>query len=523
MGDLEQIPNLQDFLRRCRNHQIRVNGFIEGAAPFQAAQFGSDSSRVRNWFAAGGFAENPTIFAYDTAWEPGNYVFSASWRPRWDRDWENWIVERYGSVESAEKDWGIPVPRKDGKPTSPSDEQLSKDGNWRIMVAAYRRFMDDLMSQKWNQATRRLRQLAPRQLISFRQGNTLPHDFALTAVGKHIDFICPEGYSIPNSEDGYNAAGFITRYVRFTTGGKPVIWAEFGNSVWNRTTLRPDPRVIEDQGRYHEIFYRVILEAGANGSAPWWWPGGYRVNELSDYGICNPDGTLRPAAELIRKYAPRIKAERPLPKGDYPFVMDRDANAGGYWYAAFNTGKNAYAAAVRQKKILEIRTAGTGTTSVDTPLTAVGNTPCNGHNPPRYLNAEFNVFRIQDSQGRWVDVHNGDTVKVAPDKPVMASASVGNLQEAGWVSPKTAPSRDGMVFLASTETSQLKVEVPIASDTPYLGDAEFAPFELAKTIRQKTQVQLRMTARNLRRLRRDPDLYPGTVIRLNSVTILPTL
>jgi hypothetical protein len=491
IGQPEHLSNLLDFLGRCRNHDIRVNAFIDGASPL-----GFNEQKVRDHIQAGRLDQNPVIFAYDIIWEPGNSVFNKEGRPRWDRDWQDWILRQYGSIENAEKDWRFSVPRNGEQATSPSDQQLSQDGDWRIMVAAYRRFMDDLMSRKWNDATQRLRTIVPRQLLSFRQGNTFPHDFALTAVVKHIDFICPEGYAIPNSEDGYNAAGFITRYVTYTTGGKPIIWAEFGSTVWNPVTVSPNPDSIIAQGRYHDMFYRMVLQSGADGTIPWWWPGGYRTDEKSDFGILNLDRSLRPAATALVQYAPKIRAARTLPAAEVPFVADRDAHAGGYWYMAFNTGRNAYAAAAAQGKMLVVRSRGTGTTSADTPLTAVGNTPCNGHNPPQYLNAEFNFFRIQDSQGRWVDVHNGDTVKVTPDKPVTAAASVGNLQEAMWVSPKAAPLRDGMVYLASTENSQLKVEVPIGSDTPYLGDAEWGPFELAKTIRQKTQVQLRMNARN---------------------------
>jgi len=487
-GKPEHLHNLLDFLDRCGRHDIKVNAYIDNASPL-----GFNEDRVREYIRAGRLDQNPVIFAYDTIWEPGNYVFSESWRPRWDGDWQRWIVERYGSVENAEKDWNFAAPRNDGRIASPSDQQLREDGPWRIMVAAYRRFMDDLMSRKWNDATRSLRAIVPNQLISFRQGNTLPHDFTFTATAKHIDFICPEGYAIPNSEDGYHAAAFITRYVRFTTGGKPIIWSEFGKSVWNADAMRPDALAIADQGRYHDIFYRVVLAAGAQGTAPWWWPGGYRVDEKSDFGIMNPDGTPRPAAQVLAEYAPRIKTPREYPVGNIPFTVDRDAHPGGYWYIAFNTGKDAAAAAAAKGGNIDVRTAGTGATSVDTPLIAVGNVPCNGANPPKYLNAEFNYFRILDAGGRWGDVRNGDTVRVVSGRPVHAAASVGNLQEARWLTPQTAAGLNGAVCLTSTERSQLKFRQPIPKDTPHLHDAELGEFTLG-TITMETAVEIQMTA-----------------------------
>ncbi|NMC83023.1 MAG: hypothetical protein GYA63_09245, partial [Armatimonadetes bacterium] len=42
----------------------------------------------------------------------------------------------------------------------------------------------------------------------------------------------------------------------------------------------------------------------------WWYPGGYRSNEQSDYGIINPDGTDRPSSGVIRRNAPQLTASR---------------------------------------------------------------------------------------------------------------------------------------------------------------------------------------------------------------------
>ena len=61
----------------------------------------------------------------------------------------------------------------------------------------------------------------------------------------------------------------------------------------------------------------------------------------------------------------------------------------------------------RQVSTWAIRTAGTGTTSATTPLVAIGNQPCTGKNPPKYLNAEFNWLLIQDQAGQWVEATDG--------------------------------------------------------------------------------------------------------------------
>jgi hypothetical protein len=487
LGDMRSQPNLLDFLRRCRNHGVRVNGFLNGASPI-----GFNEAEVARFLEAGRLAHDPTIFAYDIIWEPGNWMFDAGGRTRWDDDWSAWIVERYGDLASAEADWGMPAPRRDGKVVSPSDHQLRDDGPWRVMVAAYRRFMDDLMSRKWNDAVTRLRALDPNHLISFRQGNTLPHDFALTAPTKHIDFICPEGYSIPPGEEGYNAAGFLTRYVAFTTRGKPVYWAEFGRSVWDESRARPDPGAFAGQAAYHELFYRVVLDAGASATAPWWWPGGYRVDEKSDFGIINPDGTPRPAASVVARYAARLAAPRAVPQPTTWFTFDRDAHAGGYWWTAFHEGAAAYAQARASGQVLGVRSPGTGTDSSTEPVVAVGNRPYNGHNPPKYLNAEFNRFQVLDRDGRWQDVRHGATVRVAAGAAVKARVRVGNTQEATWLAP-TAGTTRGAVYLASGPGSDVALRLPIPRNTPYHADADLGEFVLAPKVDGQAHVVVRMS------------------------------
>ncbi len=71
------------------------------------------------------------------------------------------IDDRYGSLAEAEADWGMAARRLDGQVTSPASAQFREDGPWRVMMAAYRRFMDNLMSRKWNDATRALRRMDP--------------------------------------------------------------------------------------------------------------------------------------------------------------------------------------------------------------------------------------------------------------------------------------------------------------------------------------------------------------------------
>jgi hypothetical protein len=503
-----------DFLRRCRNHGIRVFLFVQSHVItddphyFQGLMMPHhfQEKDVAEFIRATRLAENPTLMGWDLIWEPAGWLFggkynSFGWtetvpyRQRWDADWARWVVERYGSLANAEADWSVPAPRLDGRVTSPTNEQFKDDGPSRVMVAAYRRFMDNLMSRKWNDVTRTLRQLDPNHLVSFRQGNLPPWDFTLTATPKHVDFFAMEGYGFKPEANGTNAAGFINRYIHFATKGKPYVWIEYGADAWDREAMQPGEKQIAHQGQSHELINRVAFETGANGAAPWWLAGGYRISEKSDYGILNPDGTLRPSGALLQQYAAKFKTPRSYPKPDTWFTMDCDAHNGAHWRIAFNEGAEAFGAAAAQGRQLGIRTPGTGTTSADTPLLAVGNTKYNGRNPPKYLDAEFNWFKIKPAGGDWLEVRDGARIRVSRNKPVLAAASVGNLQDAAWLTAASCANKPGAVYLATTGDSALKLKQPITKDTARLEDAEFGEsFLLTEGIATETKVELQMTA-----------------------------
>jgi hypothetical protein len=488
--ELPHHRNLLDFIERCRRHDVLVNLYCGWASPLAFRE-----RELREYLTTARLPDNPTLIAYDTIWEPGNYVFQGDRRAGWDEAWRDWVVEQYGSITAAETDWSF-TGRRDpqGNLISPPDEHFQLDGPWRVMMAAYRRFMDDLTSHLWNRAHRKLREIDPHHLVSFRQGNTLPHDFVFTGTPKHVDFICPEGYAIPPGNDGYYAAAFITKYLHFTTRGKPIVWSEFGQSVWDAQSMSPDAKRIKEVAEYHELFYRMALASGANGTIPWWWPGGYRNGENSDFGIIDPDGTPRPAAELMLRYGPQLKTVRPWPQATAWFDMDRDAHAGGYWYVCFNSGRDAYRQAEQAGQHLGVRSAGTDTTSATAPHVAIGNHPATGQNPLKYLNAEFNWLQVQDANGKWVEAEDGATIQVASGQPVRARISVGNTQEATWLAGPVADPPAGTVTLGTTEGSELQGRWPIAADTPYLGDTDLGELTLAPAINGTTKVELRMSA-----------------------------
>ena len=72
-----------------------------------------------------------------------------------------------------------------------------------------------------------------------------------------------------------------------------------------------------------------MIESGADGVFFWWYPGGFRLGENSDFGIINPDGTDRSATKVIRTQGPEfLKAPKPGQPDDW-ITVDRDRDARG--------------------------------------------------------------------------------------------------------------------------------------------------------------------------------------------------
>lgn len=470
--NLRQSLPLRDFLRRCHKHGIKVNLFIAGAHPLH---FQPDL--VRQLIDAADLANQPAMFAYDIAWEPrwGNY----NERRRHDADWRDWLVEQYGSIEAAERDWGFKLPRDEqGNPTVPRDEHLLNDGEWRVMAAAYRRFLDDFISRKYREVCRFIRQLDSNHLIGARTGygggpfgaeSAFPFDY--TAGAKHLDFVSPEGWNLgwlgQADEAQFARAVFITAYARWAGKGKPVFWAEFGLTLRHGAfslDWYSDEERLKAQAQLYEAMYRLIEISDADGAMGWWFPGGYRVDERSDFGIVNPDGTLRPAAEVAKRWSktlthlPLEPVPRPAPL--VPLRIDRDENARGPMALWLRHGDEV-AKLVQEGKRVVLVTDGTGKTSDDVPEIAVGNMPWAPGKPPKFLNGEINAVWISTDGKEWREVKNGQTVDLGKATQLHLRVELGNTGEAAWLPPNECRNKErGIVVRVNVDGKDI-VEVPI--------------------------------------------------------------
>ncbi len=124
----------------------------------------------------------------------------------------------------------------------------------------------------------------------------------------------------------------------------------------------------------------------------------------------------------------------------------------------------------------------------------MGNRPYNGHNPPKYLDAEFNWFKVLNANGVWTDAVNGSVIKIASDKPVRVKVSLGNTQEAAWIPPSQTKNQQGGVVLASTKNSDVSFRQPITQRVSYLGDADLGEFIICKSPKKSVKVEARLQA-----------------------------
>ncbi|MFA5058072.1 MAG: DUF4350 domain-containing protein, partial [Opitutaceae bacterium] len=184
-----QAGPVMDLLARAHRHHLKVHVFLPGLHPLH-----QDFPLAKSLILAAHLPESPAVFAYDLGWEVTVGLRPA--RAPADGEWQKWVVDQYGSIEAAEKDWGYVPARENETLAGASDEQLMKDGSWRIYVAAYRRFWDDKISRGYREVRAMIKSVDRHHLLGARSGyggtgaewiaDHLPFDLASGA--QHLDF-----------------------------------------------------------------------------------------------------------------------------------------------------------------------------------------------------------------------------------------------------------------------------------------------------------------------------------------------
>ena len=161
---------------------------------------------------------------------------------------------------------------------------------------------------------------------TFNQAHNMPYDFRGLVRG--VDLFEPEGYGRIGDWKQVRPGMFTVAYARAIDASKPVMWAEYGVSSWDVNLMQTSPSSLDFEGRFYEDFLKMVRQSGANGAVCWWYPGGFRTNENSDFGIINPDGTDRPATVVLRKYAEQVTRPRDIPQPEVWIEFNPDDPAG---------------------------------------------------------------------------------------------------------------------------------------------------------------------------------------------------
>jgi len=234
---------------------------------------------------------------------------------------------------------------------------LTQDGPWRKCVADYRLFLDDLLGERYAEARRLVKTIDAVHPVSFRMQfagdptfnaeRLLPYDFY--GLSEAVDLWEPEAYGRIGDWEKVKPGHFTAAYARLCDPARPVMWAEMGFSVWDQSRMAPQPGKLAFAARYCADFYRMLCESGADGVFFWWYPGGYRLNEQSDYGILNPDGTDRELTKVIRTEGSRFLAAPKPAAPDCWISVDRDRDARGL-FGIYEAVKEEYWRAISDGK-----------------------------------------------------------------------------------------------------------------------------------------------------------------------------
>ncbi len=445
--DYTQDQNLLDLLIRMDRLGMKANVSLRPGTPME-----SPPVEACEMIKALRLAENDTVFAYDLAWEP---QFRPTERDPFNAAWAAWILERFGSLESAEKLWNFTIPRdKQGHILNFTEDMIGHEGPWSAYVAAYRRFLDTLLYEKYSAARTLVKNVAPNHHVSFRmsmasdptdsQTNTFVYDFAYLAGA--VDVLEPEAYGRIGDWERVRPGWFTREYARWADPSIPMIWAEAGVHTWDMASMSTPPDKLAYQAHFYEDFYRMMTRSGADGIFWWWYPGGFRTNENSDYGIINPDGTDRPVSKVIRTHAKEFLEAPSLRPVTEWLVFDRDKFTNGLSGAYKEIGP-AFWTMIDQGAVPGLHTDGTGTDSANCPLIGVGNLTGPGVYPPKYLDAFFDRVEIQSAAGDWTPIGAGGSLKAGTGTPIRARVTVTNLGEAALLSAQDAAGKAGAVSI----------------------------------------------------------------------------
>ena len=446
---------LLTLLRLCEENGLKVFfSFREFANPVYFN--GGNEQLIRDMITSCRLAESDALVGYDVSWEtmPGGYEPSwcnAMGMMSFDDVWTKWVRDNYGSLEAAEAAWEWSPGRTAGGGMKGVDIAYVADRHVTQAskaLLAYRRWLDDWCADIYGKVADTIRDADPYHLVSARNGmytgwpNGRFRDvgWEYGALASALDVMGPEGYGYYfRWEDDFEAAVYSVAYSRYSCD-KPLIWFEFGKSAWTGSNY-DNERGLAAQADYIANINRALTESQSNGVFYWWYAGGFRLNEASDYGIINPDGSDRPATVLIRGYAEEFKNGGKVKKPEVVSEAGRDEYTYGVVGMYFEH-QSEFKQALESGKSFGIKSRADGMTSLDAELSRVGDLDAG---PQRFLNATIRRAYYRVEGGEWTELNDGEVITAERGGRIELKVTVVNTGRAKWICRANAGASAGAV------------------------------------------------------------------------------
>lgn len=459
--------NILHLLRQCEELGLYVNLTLRPHAnPFD---FSRDEVKamIEKWR----LPQLDIMVAYDIAWERyvGTYepcYGNMKGRKSFNDDWRFFLLNRYGSYENAEALLGYPLPRdEDGQVIGLPDNMLREDGLYNKLVAAYRTCIDHAVRRAHIAACDYIRSLDPNHIIGARSGDasTIPlvdpgiYGYDYNATSAAFDYCSPESYALSDDIQSVRQGVFTAVYARYANPDNVVKWMEFGKSIWTGSNFTPNTKNKEFQAEYYRRFFDMLMAGHSTGMFCWWYYGGYRIGENSDFGIVDPDGGIRPVTRVISEYASKFLNQPAQQSPDVILKIDRDLHSDGL-RSMYRSVEEELFQAIDDGKTVAFEDGSSNTTSADVPMTEVGNFEYSGC-CPKYLDGIITGLTANGKEfanGATIEARNGESVTLVID--------LQNTTYAKWLCDG-----HGGVSLVSDEASDVSFKLDIPHTLDKLG------------------------------------------------------
>ena len=449
--------NILHLIRLCEHYGLYVNLTLRPHAnPFDFSR-----EEVKAMIEKWRLPALDVMVGYDIAWERyvGTYepcYGNRNGRKYFNDDWRFFLLNRYGSYENAEKQLGYPLPRdEEGNVVGLPDDMLREDGPYNKLVAAYRTCIDHAVRRAHIAACDYIRSLDPNHIIGARSGDasTIPlvdpgiYGYDYNATSAAFDYCSPESYALSDDWNSVRQGVFTAVYARYANPGNVVKWMEFGKSIWTGSNFTPNTKNKEFQAEYYRRFFDMLIAGHSTGMFCWWYYGGYRIGENSDFGIVDPDGGIRPVTRVISEYAPKFLNQPLLKAPDVTITIDRDLHSDGL-RSVYRGVEDELFQAISEGMTVAFADGAAGTTSANVPLTEVGNIDYCGCSP-KYLDGIITGLLVN---GR--EYANGAVVEAGAGEEITLQIGLQNTTACRWLCEGT-----GAVSLVADDGS-FKLDIP---------------------------------------------------------------